>query len=304
MSAPLHIDDQLVALVRDLPLLARQVVDGYFHGLHRSVRRGSSPVFAAHRQYMAGDPARLVDWRVWARTDQLYIREYEQETNLRGYLFLDTSRSMNYGDGGENKMTYARILTAVLSLLLWDQNDAPGVGYLGQSTGIGRDLFVPPSNRGDHLNTLFHSLSEIEANGDANDLGTYVDLLSAGRGRALSVVISDGYFPEQQGREFLTELRERGHEVLFFHLLHPDEMEPSFEDDMLFVDSETGEEMELDGWAMRQGYQKKLSAFLRSVENLCFEQETPYCRILTNEPLDTALSTFLIHRAAMNASGR
>ena len=94
MNTPLAIDDKLLALAGDLPLLARNVVDGYFHGLHRSARRGSSPVFAAHRPYMAGDPARLVDWRVWAKTDQLFIREYEQETNLRGYLYLDTSRSM------------------------------------------------------------------------------------------------------------------------------------------------------------------------------------------------------------------
>ena len=114
-----------LALAGDLSLLARNVVDGYFHGLHRSARRGSSPVFAAHRPYMAGDPARLVDWRVWAKTDQLYIREYEQETNLRGYLYLDTSRSMAYGVGTQNKMAYARLLCAVLALLMQNQNDAP-----------------------------------------------------------------------------------------------------------------------------------------------------------------------------------
>ncbi len=302
MNPTLEIDDALLSLARDLPLFARHIVDGYFHGLHRSGRRGSSPVFAAHRPYMAGDPARQVDWRVWARTDQFYIREYEQETNLRGYLFLDTSRSMSYGEGALNKMNYARILSAILSLVLWEQNDAPGIGFLGRSESDNGERMIPPTNRGDQLDTIFQHLAQAEANGSVDDLGQFDDLLDAGRGRSISVLISDGYFPEQQGREFLNELHERGHEVLFFHLLHPDELSPQFKDDVLFVDSETGKELNVDGVAMRQSYQENLSKFLKSIQNLCFESETPYCQILTSDPLDSVLSTFLTTRSAMNFS--
>ena len=266
MNIPLAIDDKLLALAGDLPLLARNVVDGYFHGLHRSARRGSSPVFAAHRPYMAGDPARLVDWRVWAKTDQLYIREYEQETNLRGYLYLDTSRSMAYGDGAQNKMAYARLLCAVLALLMQNQNDAPGIGFIGQTDYGGRVPVIPPSSRGDHLHALLDRLARTEADGEADDLGQFAGLLALGRERAVSVLVSDGYFPGQQGRDFLTQLNERGHEVLFLHVLHRDEIDPQFEDDVLFVDSETGAEIEADGRGMRAGYDRKFGAFLRSID--------------------------------------
>ncbi len=299
MNAPLIIGDELLALAGDLPLQARNIVDGYFHGLHRSVRRGSSPVFAAHRPYMAGDPARLVNWRVWAKTDQLYIREYEQETNLRGYLYLDTSRSMAYGDGVQNKMAYARLLCAVLALLMQNQNDAPGIGFVGQTSYRDRTPAIPPSNRGDHLHELMAHLARTEADGEADDLGQFSGLLSLGRERALSVLVSDGYFPEKQGCAFLTQLNERGHEVLFLHVLHRDEVDPQFEDDMLFVDSETGEEIEADGRAMRAGYEKKFSAFLRSIESLCLDHETAYCRIVTDEPLDLAMSAFFARRAEL-----
>ena len=299
MNTPLAIDDKLLALAGDLPLLARNVVDGYFHGLHRSARRGSSPVFAAHRPYMAGDPARLVDWRVWAKTDQLYIREYEQETNLRGYLYLDTSRSMAYGDGAQNKMAYARLLCAVLALLMQNQNDAPGIGFIGQTDYGGRVPVIPPSSRGDHLHALLDRLARTEADGEADDLGQFAGLLALGRELAVSVLVSDGYFPGQQGRDFLTQLNERGHEVLFLHLLHRDEIDPQFEDDVLFVDSETGAEIEADGRGMRAGYDRKFGAFLRSIESLCLEHEAAYCRIITDEPMDLALSAFLSRRAEL-----
>jgi len=299
VNTPLAIDDKLIALAGDLPLIARNIFDGYFHGLHRSARRGSSPVFAVHRPYMAGDPAGLVDWRVWAKTDQLYVREFEQEANLRGYLYLDTSRSMAYGDDAQNKMTYARLLCAVLALLMQNQNDAPGVGFVGQTGCRDRAPAIPPSNRGDHLHVLMDQLARTEADGEVDDLGQFAGLLALGRERALSVLVSDGYFPEQQGRDFLTQLTERGHEVLFLHVLHRDEVDPQFEDDVLFVDSETGEEIEADGRTMRAGYEKKFSAFLLSIESLCLEHETAYCRIVTDEPMDLAMSAFLAQRAEL-----
>lgn len=297
----LKLDDGFVDRVKELPLLARLVVDGYFHGLHRSHRRGSSPVFVAHRPYMPGDPARLVDWRVWARTNQFFIREYEQETNLNGYLFLDTSKSMSYGDGGQNKIAYGQVLAGALAMLLSDQNDAPAVGLLGRNRES--EVFLPPSSRGDHLHSVFQVLAESEADGLSEGLGAYEDLLSECRGRALTALITDGYFPVQQGRELMTELRERGHEVLFFHLLHRDEMDPKYEGDILFIDSETGEEMETDGASMRLRYQENLNQFLKATEDLCFEMESAYCRIITDEGLETALSTFLTHRASMAQGG-
>ena len=180
-----------------------------------------------------------------------------------------------------------------------NQNDAPGIGFIGQTDYGDRVPVIPPSSRGDHLHALLDRLARTEADGEADDLGQFAGLLALGRERAVSVLLSDGYFPEQQGRDFFTQLNERGHEVLFLHVLHRDEVDPQFEDDVLFVDSETGAEIEADGRAMRAGYDKKFGAFLRSIELLCLEHETAYCRIITDEPMDLALSAFLSRRAEL-----
>ena len=200
---------------------------------------------------MAGDPARLVDWRVWAKTDQLYIREYEQETNLRGYLYLDTSRSMAYGDGAQNKMAYARLLCAVLALLMQNQNDAPARVYRpdrlrGSRTG---DTAKQP---GDHLHALLDRLARTEADGEADDLGQFADCsrwaVSGGLRAAVGRV-----FSRTTGPRLLHPIQRTRPRGFILHVLHRDEVDPQFEDDALFVDSETGAEIEADSRAMRAG---------------------------------------------------
>ena len=162
----LDLDARLLALAKDLPLLARELVAGYLQGLHRSPFRGSSQEFAAYRPYMAGDEVRTVDWKVWARSDHLFVREYEEETNFRGYLLLDASRSMDYGDGPANKFFYGRTLCATLALAMQNQNDAPGLVLLGQPQTD--DQFLPPGTRDDHLHHLMVILQNLVANGECD----------------------------------------------------------------------------------------------------------------------------------------
>lgn len=292
----LELDARLLALAKDLPLLARELVAGYMQGLHRSPFRGSSQEFAAYRPYMAGDPIRTVDWKVWARSDHLFVREYEEETNYRGYLFLDASKSMDYGDGGANKFFYARLLCATLALAMRNHNDAPGLVLLGQPQSD--NDFLPPGTRDDHIHDLMLVLQDLVADGECDNLGDFAAQLESCANRSVSILVSDGFFPLDQGREFLQQLRMRNHDTIFFHLMSPQEIEPDFEEDMLMVDSETGRELQVDGLVMREAYQQRLTEFLNEIRELCVLTETEYQHIVTDQPLDKALHAYFELRAA------
>ena len=287
----LDLDPRLLALTRDLPLLARELVAGYMQGLHRSPFRGSSQEFAAYRPYMPGDPIRTVDWKVWARSDHLFVREYEEETNFRGYLFLDASRSMDYGDGTTNKFLYGRLLCATLALAMRNQNDAPGLVLLGQPTSTD-EYFLPPATRDDHIHHLMMVLQELVADGECDTLGNFAAQLESCANRSVSILVSDGFFPLDQGREFLQQLRMRNHDTIFFHLMSPQEMEPDFEEDMLMVDSETGRELQVDGLVMRDAYQQRLEVLFEEIREMCVLTETEYQHIVTDQPLDEALHSY------------
>ena len=288
----LEIDDRILAAAKNLPLLAQQLVAGYMQGMHRSPFLGASQEFAAYRQYMPGDSIRAVDWKAWARSDHLFVREYEDETNYRGYLFLDASRSMDFGDGARHKFTYAKILCATLALLMKSQNDAPGLVLLGDPKDQ-TEHFMAPSTRAEHLDQLLLRLQDLQSDGECDNLGDVLPRLEDCQRRSLSVLISDGFFPFDDGRFLLEQLRLRNHDTIFMHILSPQEMEPNFDEDMIMIDSETGRELEVDGIAMREPYQAELSTFLDQIESICTDTETDYHRIVTSEPLDQALRSYL-----------
>jgi len=294
----LDLSPSLLNTAASFDLLAESLVDGFIQGMHRSPFKGSSQEFASYRPYQPGDPVKLVDWKLWARSDSLFVREYEEETNFCGHLFLDGSKSMDHGDDGQNKFLYGRILCAVLSLLMARQKDAPGFALLageGQES-LEPHLWIPPSTRQDSMDHLMHTLSEIPASGKLHGLGDVTPLLEEINGRSLAIIISDGFFPLEQGRDFLDQLKTRGLETLFFHVMHREEIDPKFDGDMLLVDSETDAEVPIDGDALRETYAQTLAEFFSSMENLCHETETDYCRVITDEPLDQALQTYLEKR--------
>ena len=293
----LALDDDLLGVAENLPLLAREMVLGFMQGIHRSPLRGSSQEFVAYRPYLPGDPLGAVDWKAWARSDHLFVREYEEETNYRGYLFLDASKSMDYGEGATNKFVYARLLSALLSLLMRRQNDAPGLIVIGRGDKTEPDDWLPPATRADHIDYLLNRLSVVDADGECDDLGDFADQLDECRGRAISVVISDGLFPIEQGYDLLRQLKLRNHETVFFHLISPMEMTPTFTEDMEMVDSETGRCLPVDGLALKDAYQIKLAEFLSDIEQMCLETETDYQRLVTDEPLDEGLRSYLELRA-------
>jgi uncharacterized protein (DUF58 family) len=290
----LHIDAEVLAGARDLLLLAQCLVEGYAHGLHRSPYIGSSQEFAAYRAFLPGDPLQRIDWKVYGKTDDLYVREFEQETNLRGYLFLDGSRSMDFGAGAGNKFQYGRLLCAVLAVLLRRQQDAPGLVIFGKAETVPLEHWWPPSTRRDHLEQLVDHLEKCVADGPHDHLGGLADLAGECSRKSLAAIITDGLVEPSELKDMLSNLRMRGTKVILFHLLSREELEPQFSEEMVLVDQETGNERVVNGSAYSKLYAENLTHVCREIEQVCHDTETDYCFLATDQPLDEALRRFLL----------
>ena len=220
MAEPLlYIDAEMLAGSRDLQFLAQSMVEGYAHGIHRSPNVGSSQEFASYRSYLPGDPPQRIDWKVYGRTDEMFIREFEQESNLRCYLFLDASRSMDFGEGAGHKFEYGRLLCAVLAVLLHRQQDAPGLALFGKENAIPVEDWWPPSTRRDHLEQMIHHLEVRSADGPHDHLGGLPDLLGECHRGSMAAFITDGLVDPDELKDVLGQLRMRGTRVLLFHLM-------------------------------------------------------------------------------------
>ncbi len=293
----LQIDAELLAGSRDLLLLAQSLVEGYAHGLHRSPYAGSSQEFASYRAFLPGDPPQRIDWKVYGRSDDLFVREFEQETNLRGYLFLDASRSMDFGEGAGHKFLYGRLLCAVLAVLLHRQQDAPGLAVFGKGTTIPMEDWWPPSTRRDHLEHLVHHLERREADGPNNHLRGLDDLVDECHRRSLAAFITDALVDPDELKDVLSRLRMRGTKVILFHLLAREELEPNIGDEVVLVDRETGTERPVDGAVYARLYAERLTRIRGDIEQVCHDTETEYCLLPTDQPLDEALRRFLLLRS-------
>ena len=296
-EALLQIDAELLASSRDLLLLAESIVEGYAHGLHRSPYAGSSQEFAAYRAFLPGDPPQRIDWKVYGRTDDLFIREFEQETNLRGYLFLDASRSMDFGDGAGNKFLYGRLLSAVLAVLMQQQQDAPGLAVFGKANTVPIEDWWPPSTRRDHLEHLVLHLEKRTADGPNDHLHGLDDLVDECHRRSLAAFVTDALVDPGELKDVLSRLGMRRTRVILFHLLAREELEPKIDGEVVVVDQETGAERPVDGATYRRLYAENLACVCSEVEKVCHDTETEYCLLPTDQPLDEALRRFLLLRS-------
>ena len=221
MPHTLELDASLLAAMEDLSLLARTVVEGFFEGLHRSPFLGYSTEFSAYRAYTQGDNLRFVDWKVWARTDEHYVKQFEDDTNLRCQILLDTSASMDFGEGDTNKFQYGRILAAVLSYLMVRQRDAPGLILFGEQA---RQVVAAQTLR-HQADEIYALLTQAKAGGQTVMGGSLFELVGTFGRRGLTVVISDFFSQDDAGLELLRQLAAARQEVIVFHLLAPEELE-------------------------------------------------------------------------------
>jgi uncharacterized protein (DUF58 family) len=283
--------DVLAAIGR-LDLIARSVVEGFLAGLHSSPYRGISQEFAAHRPYIAGDEVRRVDWRVYARTDRLYVKEFEEETNAPLRLLLDTSASLKYAPRATSKFDYARYLAAALCYLAIRQNDRVGLTCL--NTEVSERTGARGGQR--HLHTILAALERAEATGQTR-LGPLI-LSEAARWkrRGLVVLISDLYDRREELIEVCATLRRVGHEVIIFHLLDHAEKFMEHAGTHEFRDLETGERLLVDADRVRRSYLESMKEMLLFFRREFARVGADYAELDTAEPLDKALAVYLLRR--------
>lgn len=286
------LDPKVLARIDNLELLARTVVDGFLNGLHRAPYLGLSMDFAEHRPYVPGDDTRHLDWRLYARTDRHYVKQYEAETNANVMVLLDVSASMSYGSDpeGVTKLDYGRFLAACLLHFSRGQRDRVGLATFDDDI---RE-FVPPSAR--NLDLSLHVLARAEA-GRPGDL--YPALLKAaervGR-RGMVIVISDFYQEIDDAMAALRLLRGRGHDLLVFRVMDPTELAFSFEDPTNVEDLETGEQIPVVPKKLKEGYDALVAAHVAALEERCTGERMDHVLLDTSKPLDLALFRYLTIR--------
>jgi uncharacterized protein (DUF58 family) len=295
MASTLKLNAAALAAMEDLSLLARTVVEGFFDGLHRSPFLGYSTEFSAYRAYAHGDDLRYVDWKVWGRSDKYYVKQFEDDTNLFCRIFLDTSASMDFGEGDANKFDYGRILAAVLAFLMTHQHDAPGLVLFGDHARSA----VPAQASRHHAEEIFDVLARTTSRGPTVIGQDLFKILEGFTRRGLSVVISDFFTAGDTGLELLSQLRAQRQETIVFHLLAPEELELPYEGELLMQDSESGEEQPVHAEAYRPEYQQRVGQFCQQLQNRCVQLEMDYVRLITNEPLDVALIAYLEKRNSL-----
>jgi uncharacterized protein (DUF58 family) len=286
------LDPALLARIGDLALLARTVVDGFMHGIHRARRVGLSLDFAEHRAYQPGDDIRRIDWRVYGRTDRFYVKEYEADTNASVTFALDASASMDFGSGPVTKFDYGRFLVASLAWLSQRQGDRVGlVTFAGDLLEV-----IPPSTR--HLRLILHTLGRSRPGG-AGRLPPMLERAARLSTRAgIAVVVSDCYEDPILVQRGVGALRARGHDVILFHLLDRAERDLPGEGATTFEDAETGERLPLRPEALRERYQAQLEAHGGELARRLGQDRTDYVPLLTDRPLDSALRAYLERRLA------
>ncbi|CAN5749219.1 DUF58 domain-containing protein [soil metagenome] len=286
---------QELSTLGGLEFVARQVVEGFIAGLHRSPHRGFSVEFAEHRMYQPGDDLRYIDWRMYGRSDRYYIKQFEEETNLRSYLLLDVSASMAWTSAPGQlppKLWYAKQLAACLSLLLVRQGDA--VGMLAFDDAM-RSHIAPRGGRR-HWHELLRSLTPLEATG-RTDPGTALrDLAVRLRRRGLVILLSDLLVDPDATRLALRFLRHRGHEVLVMHLLDPGERELPAVGEARFIDPETDEELPVSAAELRREYREAVDRAIEEWRGALAPQGIDYVVIGTDEPMAHALRAYLHKR--------
>jgi uncharacterized protein (DUF58 family) len=289
---------ETIARISRLDLRARHVVEGFISGMHQSPFFGHSVEFVQHREYVAGDDLRHLDWKVWSKTDRFYIKQYEEETNLRSTLVVDVSESMHYGRGALNKYAYACTVGACLAYLLLRQQDAVGLVTFDDQVRH----TVPSRSQQNHIDAIVQGLhvSRPQAKTDLEKILRRVAETVGSRG--MIILISDLLADRGPLFRGLEMLRHRRHDVLVFHILDDDEMEFPFAGTTRFEGMEELPQLLCDPRALREGYLEALEEYLVEVRRGCARQGIDYAQIRTGDYLDAALSRFLHHRMALKSS--
>lgn len=284
------IDPLVLARIDNLDLLSRTVVEGFIGGLHRSPYRGLSVDFAEHRPYMPGDDIRLIDWRVYGRTDRFYIKQFEADSNTNFTLVIDTSKSMGFAHGGISKLDYARYLGACLTYFAAKQRDRVGFASFADDVVD----YVPPSAK--HRDLILHTIDRLEPGGTSDLDRPMWRLAETSRRRGIMVLISDLYETPQSVLHAVQRLGSRGNDMIVFHLLDRAEIDFPFESSANYRDMESGDSVPVLPDRLRERYRELVAEHIDSLGRLLGQNRIDYALVDTSQPLDQALFAYLSMR--------
>ncbi len=289
------LDPEIVAKLNSMSLRARMVVEGYIIGKHRSPYHGFSVEFAEHRAYGFGDEIRHIDWKLFGKTDRLYIKRYEEETNLRAHLILDISKSMLYKSGKISKLNYANSLLAALSYIMINQQDAAGLVQFSDKI----NTFILPKSRPSHLKTILTLLDDNNFGKDTKIEPVLHEMAERISKRGMVVLCSDLLDEPQDVLNGLKHFRHKKQEVIVFHIIDRKELEFNFNSRTKFLDMESKEEIITEPWHIQSSYKELMLDLQSFYQKKCRENLIDYVPVFTDQNLDISITEYLNKRAKL-----
>ena len=291
-----YLTPSVISKLNSLELRARLVVEGFMVGLHRSPYHGFSVEFTEHRPYMQGDAPKDIDWKVYGKTEKFFIKQYEEETNLRSYILLDTSRSMQYAsEGNISKLEYASTLVAALGYLMSKQQDAVGLTLYSEKI----NKYLPPKASKAYLQELLKHLSDVTASDKTNTASCLNSIAEKIKRRGLVVIVSDFFDDINSILSALKHFRYQNNEVIVFQILDPLERNFAFGSDAVFKDLETADEMTTQPYQIQKAYVEAMNVFLNKIKTECLNSNIEYNLIETSFPFDKALFSYIQKRSRL-----
>ena len=279
-------------MLDSISMKAKLVVEGYIIGQHRSPYHGFSVEFAEHRSYEPGDEVKHIDWKLYGKTNRLYVKRFEEETNLRAHLILDTSKSMTYASGKVTKLDYGSYLLAALSYLMISQQDAAGVVLFDEKIRS----FIPPKSTPSHLNTLLNTLDVKQPGNDTKIETVLHEMAERINKRGLVIIISDLLDDPKSILNGLKHFRYKNQEVILFHILDRNELEFDFDSRTKFIDMESGAEITTDPWHIKTDYKNLILDLQKYYKSQCRHNNIDYVSLFTDDNLDKGLSEYFNKR--------
>ncbi len=292
VSSYRFIDPHILAAISDLRLLAKTVVDGFMLGANQSPRPGVGLEFNQYRSYQPGDDLRLVDWKMYARSDRYYVREADIETSITVRFILDASASMAHEDSGMVKFDYARFLAAALSYLAHTQGEAVGLEIINDTAVT----HLPPKRDHQQLHRLLHELERVRPQGVWPDWKKLEGIFAATQKREMIVLVSDMHEQRDEIFAALSKLSARRNEVLFFHLLGRNEIDFNYEGFLTFEDLESGQTAQVEASRAREIYLDRMQKKMQQLKQALHDENISYTLLTLEQPLDFALRQYLTQR--------
>ncbi|MEO8232904.1 MAG: DUF58 domain-containing protein [Ignavibacteriota bacterium] len=292
-----YLDPKIISRITSLDLRARLVVEGFMVGLHKSPYHGFSVEFSQHRPYMQGDNLRNVDWRVFGKTEKYYIKQYEEETNLRSYIILDNSKSMEYSSNKNiSKLEYASTLVAALSYMMIKQQDAVSLTIYSDEI----KKYLPPKSSNSYLQQILKELVTLKASSKTNTSDVLNKVAEKIKRRGLVIIISDFFDDVDKTLKAIKHFAHQKNEVIIFQILDPMERSFGFGKDAIFKDLETDEELTSQPYQIQKAYQQAMNEFTNKIKRECLNSNFDYNLLDTSVPFDKALFSYIQKRSRLH----